>query len=808
MSSVRSNGAALQSPVGFRFGDFEYDPQRRELRKHGIRARLQPQPLAILLALLESPGTLVSREELRLRLWGSGTFVEFEQGLNSAIKRLRDAICDSADEPRYIETIPGEGYRFIAAVERVFAASEWERFSMPAERGRSSPVPLYGQLADDRQFELGNSTSLRLPAKSVTRPYWSALSAIIAVLSLAIIGLRSHNQPTTHLRAQDWVLVSQFDNRTGEPGLDDIASYTLKAELSSSRLVRIVSPERIQQVLQMMKRPPNATVDGAVGREICLRDGSIKALITGRIAKIGQRYLINVLIVDPATDVAVKGFTEEAADQVGLLHSIRQLSNSVREQLGEALPLIHHDTNHLEPVTTASLHALRLYSAAAAPSAGDDAQVDELLSAALREDPQFASAYIGLAWASLNRDKPKETWLPAARRALGLADNLPERERFFIRGSYNQMVGNPAEAVSAYESLLQLDPHHLDALQHLYELTHRKELLYRLADINADSFEWNRRAWIKSNAEDDVPAEQRFAMRAEQLATPANLESAPVPAEAAVKLAGAYRYLRRGDLGRAQAEAGRASAEFDVLGPRGKNSLAIAEGNFYFFLGELQKADSWYARTDPVSKRFYSSVLAEARGAPFSPSLVRIWDQDATFCLFDPEFAVKLASAGDFRWAEKLAGPQEAALDIARAGLSDYGSLARGGIELYRGNVKNAITSLKRANADLRAGPSIDVRIVGTRLIAAETLASALERKGEIRAAAEVLEPFETNLVFDPEDVLASPAEAWFHLARLYRKLGRIDEANRIESELRVLFADADRDYQLARLLLQSSPSQ
>ena len=158
--------------------------------------------------------------------------------------------------------------------------------------------------------------------------------------------------------------------------------------------------------------------------------------------------------------------------------------------------------------------------------------------------------------------------------------------------------------------------------------------------------------------------------------------------------------------------------------------------------------------------------------------------------------------------AEKLAGPQEAALDIARAGLSDYGSLARGGIELYRGNVKNAITSLKRANADLRAGPSIDVRIVGTRLIAAETLASALERKGEIRAAAEVLEPFETNLVFDPEDVLASPAEAWFHLARLYRKLGRIDEANRIESELRVLFADADRDYQLARLLLQSSPSQ
>ena len=675
----------------------------------------------------------MSREELRLRLWGSGTFVEFEQGLNSAIKRLRDAICDSADEPRYIETIPGEGYRFIAAVERVFAASEWERFSMPAERGRSLPVPPSGQLADDRQFELGNSTSLRLPAKSVTRPYWLALSAIIAVLSLAIVGLRSHNQPTTHLRAQDWILVSQFDNRTGEPGLDDIVSYTLKAELSSSRLVRIVSPERIQQVLQMMKRPPNATVDGAVGREICLRDGSIKALITGRIAKIGQRYLISVLIVEPATDVAVKGFTEEAADQVGLLHSVRQLSNSVREQLGEALPLMHHDTNHLEPVTTASLPALRLYSAAAAATAGDDAQVDDLLAAALREDPKFASAYIQLAWASMNRGKPKETWLTAAQRALELADNLPDRERYFIRGSYNQLVGNRAEAVSAYESVLQLDPDDREALEHLYELTRRKELLYRLAaDIYGDSFEWNRQAWIKSNAESDAPAEQRFAMRAQQLATSANLEAALDPFEAAVKLAGAYHYLKLGELRLAQAEAERASVEFDVLGPRGKISLAIAEGNFYFFLGKLQKADSWYARTDPVSKRFYSAVLAEARGVPFSPSLVRIWDQDATFCIFDPELAVKLASAGDFRWAEKLSRPLETALDIARAALSDYSSLSKGTIELYRGNVKNAITLLKRANADLRAGPSIDMCIVGTRLIAVRHWPARL--KGRVRS--------------------------------------------------------------------------
>ncbi|HET7214280.1 MAG TPA: winged helix-turn-helix domain-containing protein, partial [Terriglobia bacterium] len=771
----------------------------------GHRLKLEPKPMQVLRALLERAGRVVTRGELRQLLWGEGVFVDFEKGLSVAVTKLRAALNDPAEAPKFIETVTGEGYRFVAAVERVLAAPEAERFPRPAEEGGISSLAAPGALADP-QLGLKQASTPHIPARSIPWPYWLALSAIVITLTSAIVGFRFHNETSTHLRPQDWVLVSQFDNRTGESGLGDIATYALKAELSSSRLVRIVPAERIQEVLQMMKRPPNASVDAAAGREICLRDGRIKALVVGRIQKIGQRYLMNVLIVDPVTDVAVKGFTEEAADQVGLLHSIRRLSNQVREQLGEALPLIQHDSQGLEPVTTASLHALQLYSAAAR-SGGDDAQVDELLSAALREDPQFASAYIGLAWASMNRDKPKELWLPQARRALELANNLPERERYFIRGSYNQMVGNPAEAIAAYESLLQLDPKNPEPLEHLYELTRRKELLYRLAEIHADSFEWNLRAWTKANAEGDAAAERRFAMRAQQLATPANLEAAPLPGEAAVKLARAYHYLQQGDLRTAQAEAERASADFPVLGPHGKESLAVAEGNFYLFLGKLQKAESWYAHADPVSRHFYSAVLAEARGVAFSSSLARIWHEDATSCLFDPEVAVKLASAGDFRLAERLAGPEEAALDSARAGLSDYSSLSKGTLELYHGNVSAAIRWLERANADLRAGPSIDLRIVGTRLLAAEILAKALEKEGNMRAAAEVLEPFETNPIFDPADVLGSPAGARLQLARLYRKLGRVAEAKRIESELRALFAESDPDYQLARLLHGLHPS-
>jgi TolB-like protein/tetratricopeptide (TPR) repeat protein len=100
-----------------RFGTFEVDVRARELRKGGIRIRLQDQPFEILMVMLERPGDIVTREELRLRLWPAGTFVDFEHSLNAAIKRLRAALGDDADNPRFVETLHRRGYRFIAPVE-------------------------------------------------------------------------------------------------------------------------------------------------------------------------------------------------------------------------------------------------------------------------------------------------------------------------------------------------------------------------------------------------------------------------------------------------------------------------------------------------------------------------------------------------------------------------------------------------------------------------------------------------------------------------------------------------------------------
>ena len=131
----------LQGP--FRFGVFELDPRSGELRKNGVKLRLQEQPLQVLLMLVERAGDVVTREELREKLWPDGTFVDFEKGVNTAIQKLRDVLGDSAVTPRLIETVPRRGYRFIYPVERpaglvAVCASEGSGCAA-ARRGRCSP---------------------------------------------------------------------------------------------------------------------------------------------------------------------------------------------------------------------------------------------------------------------------------------------------------------------------------------------------------------------------------------------------------------------------------------------------------------------------------------------------------------------------------------------------------------------------------------------------------------------------------------------------------------------------------------------
>lgn len=147
----------------FRFGPFEADAHARELRKRGLRIQLGEKSYEILTSLLERPGELVTREELRRRLWPEGTFVDFDNSLNSAVNRLRDALGDRAARPRYIETLPRRGYRFVTPVERV-PITRPTLAVLPFENLGHDPQHDFvaDAVADALIAELGNISSLRV----------------------------------------------------------------------------------------------------------------------------------------------------------------------------------------------------------------------------------------------------------------------------------------------------------------------------------------------------------------------------------------------------------------------------------------------------------------------------------------------------------------------------------------------------------------------------------------------------------------------------------------------------------------------
>src|SRR5271157_1385875 len=153
----------------FRFGPYELDEAARELRKGGLSIHLQDQPWEVLRALVERPGEVVSREDLRRRLWPDGTFVDYEQSLNKAVNKLREVLCDSADKPRYVETVVRRGYRFVAPVEL-------ERPKPPEpEAPREGLERPEGEPAPEKK-----------PARSHARLWWAAgmLIAVILVTGL------------------------------------------------------------------------------------------------------------------------------------------------------------------------------------------------------------------------------------------------------------------------------------------------------------------------------------------------------------------------------------------------------------------------------------------------------------------------------------------------------------------------------------------------------------------------------------------------------------------------------------------------
>src|SRR5579862_6796606 len=174
------------------FGVFEIDIPAGELRKHGLRIRLQEQPFQVLALLLEHPGDVVTREELQKKLWPADTFVDFDHGLNKAISKIREALSDSVESPRFVETVARRGYRFVAEVKVVDTA--------PARSPELATLPHPVAETDDRGDLAGKPA---MPKHFLSALAWKILASVLLLLvvSLSVRKYLSGNRPSLVIRS-------------------------------------------------------------------------------------------------------------------------------------------------------------------------------------------------------------------------------------------------------------------------------------------------------------------------------------------------------------------------------------------------------------------------------------------------------------------------------------------------------------------------------------------------------------------------------------------------------------------------------
>jgi DNA-binding winged helix-turn-helix (wHTH) protein/tetratricopeptide (TPR) repeat protein len=417
-----------------RFGPFTVDLVSREVWNGG-KIQLQEKPFQILAILLERPGQLVTRKELQRRLWPAGTFVDFDHSINTAIKKLREALGDDAEQPRFIETLPRRGYRFIGQLEE----------TIEPEKGSVS----------DTKTDAPQTWQTRLRRRWYMPLAVTIIAGILLLVGLNLAGVRDrwlHGTITEH----DSILLADFVNKTGDPVFDDALKPALAAELGQSPFLNLVSDRKVVSTLRLMGRDINAPVTSDVARELCQRTGS-KAVLNGTISSLGSHYVINLDAVACTTGDSVAKEEAEAASKEDVLKALDQASSNLRSKLGESLPSVQKFDVPFE-ATTSSLEALKNYSMGIKIKyQKGDVESIPFLKRAIELDPNFASAYSVLAIGITNAGQPS-LGLEYATKAYQLRDRVTEREKQGISATYFHATGEVEKVAQTYQQWKEIYP--------------------------------------------------------------------------------------------------------------------------------------------------------------------------------------------------------------------------------------------------------------------------------------------------------------------------------------------------------------
>jgi TolB-like protein/DNA-binding winged helix-turn-helix (wHTH) protein len=385
-----------RTPGWYRFGLFEVDERRGEVRKRGLRIRLRGRPFDILLILLERPGELISREDLRARLWTADTFVDFDHGVNTAVNRLREVLGDSADNPRFIETVPRKGYRFIAPVDVLtvreplaVAAVVPAGFETPAEPLPEPASPptleaLHNVQSGVRAGARSESRRLDLSAKRLWLAGALAIAAIAGVAAWLRLGATA--APGGQMR----LAVLPFENLSGDPDQEffsDGFTEELIAELGA------LKPNRFGVIARTTSMRYKGTLKdvGQIRAEL-----GVDYVLEGSVRRAGDRLRITAQLVETRnqTNLWAESYDREVSDVIGIQTDVAM---AIAKSLGPTLNAPAAIERSAAPSSFAAYeYTLRgRFFREQATEASTRKSID-YFERAIALDPTYAPAYAGI----------------------------------------------------------------------------------------------------------------------------------------------------------------------------------------------------------------------------------------------------------------------------------------------------------------------------------------------------------------------------------------------------------------------------